>query len=309
MKNRTLLFLVAFCNITILFSCRSNYTCIGDKTANYIPYYLKVYEADSLFLVNDFEGSYKILDSLFKRYEPINMGGYYEYGNYLASSVMIGKTKNINSKIKKSYTDFGGIPISHYDSSKFKKTILGYSKFSKKELNGFKQIYLNKLNLELRHKIERMINKDQEASANMSDDSVLFYRKKHKKELDDIFLKYGYPNLKTIGSDNYFENSADLSVILIHQDVSAKEYFLVLMLDNLKKGNCMPSEYAAVYDRKIWTQTETIQSKQYFGSFINIKDGSLSIPLTNPQKIDSIRKTIGLYNVNYNWWRYKKIEE
>lgn len=296
--------------LVFLISCKSNYTCIGDKKANYIPYYLKVYEADSLFLVNDFEGSYKILDSLFKRYEPINMGGYYEYGNYLASSVMIGKTKNINNKIKKSYTDFGGIPIYHYDSSKLKNTILGHSKFSKEELNGFKQIYLSGLNLELRHKIERMINEDQEASANMAEDSVLFYRKKHKKELDDIFLKYGYPNLKTIGSDNYFENSADLSVLLIHQDVKEKEFFLEIMLDNLKKGNCMPSEYATVYDRKIWTQTETKQSKQYFGSFINIKDGSLSIPVLNPKQLDSIRKSIGLKNsCTYDWWRNNKMQE
>ncbi|WP_329805713.1 hypothetical protein [Flavobacterium facile] len=296
--------------LLFLFSCKSNYTRIGNKNANYIPYYLKVYEADSLFLVNDYEGSYKILHKLFKKYEPINIQGYYEYGNYLASSVMIGKTNNLNNKIKKSYTDFGGIPICHYDSSKFNDTILRYSKFSKDELKGFKQIYLNKLNLELRHKIERMINEDQVASANLAEDSVFFYRKKHKKELDDIFLKYGYPNLKIIGFDNYFENSADLSLILIHQDVSDKELFLKVMLENLKKGNCMPSEYAAVYDRKIWTQTSSKKSKQYFGSFINMKDGSLSIPVLNPNKLDSIRKSIGLKNsCTYDWWRNNKMQE
>lgn len=296
--------------LVFLISCKSNYTHIGDKNANYIPYYLKVYEADSLFLVNDYKGGYEILDKLFKKYEPINMQGYYEYGNYLASAVMIGKTKNINNKIKKSYTDFGGIPICHYDSPKFKDAILRYSKFSEEELNGFKQIYLSKLNLELRKKIELMVIEDQRVRVEMNNDSMDFFQKKHKKELDDIFLEYGYPNLKTIGSDNYFENSADLSVILIHQDVSAKEQFLKIMSDNIKKGNCTPSEYAGVYDKKVWVQTSSKKSMQYFGSFINMKDGSLSIPLTNPKKIDSIRKSIGLKNsYNYDWWKYKKMQE
>ena len=302
--------IVVLCVLVFLISCKSNYTHIGDKNANYIPYYLKVYEADSLFLINDYEKSYEILDKLFKKYEPINIQGYYEYGNYLASAVMCGKTKNINKKIKKSFTDFGGISIYHYNSPKFKDTILAYSKFSKEELNGFKQIYLKKINLELRNKIELMVNEDQRVRVDMKNDSMDFFQKKHKKKLDSIFLKYGYPNLKTIGYDNYFENSADLCLILIHQDVSDKELFLKVMFENLKKGNCMPSEYAAVYDRKIWTQTSSRKSMQYFGSFINMKDGSLSIPVLYPKQLDSIRKSIGLKNsYTYDWWKYKKMLE
>ncbi len=37
--------------VLLCISCKSSYTRIGDKNANYIPYYLKVYEADSLFIV------------------------------------------------------------------------------------------------------------------------------------------------------------------------------------------------------------------------------------------------------------------
>ena len=40
-----------------------------------------------------------------------------------------------------------------------------------------------------------------------------------------------------IGSDNFFDNSADFSVVLVHQDVLDKEHFLLIMLDNLKKGS------------------------------------------------------------------------
>ena len=66
-----------------LFSCKSNFTSIGDKNANYIPYYLKVYEADSLYLLGNYKQSYEILDSLFKKFEPINMPVYFEYEQYI----------------------------------------------------------------------------------------------------------------------------------------------------------------------------------------------------------------------------------
>lgn len=83
-----------FLLITVLiftFSCKSTYTKIGDKNANYIPYYLKVYEADSLYIVENYEKSFKILDSLFKKYEPVNTYIYYEVINYMKLKVILNK--------------------------------------------------------------------------------------------------------------------------------------------------------------------------------------------------------------------------
>ena len=57
-------------------SCKS-YQKIGGENSNYIPYYLKVYEADSLFLVKNYSLAYDKFDSLFKYYEPINMPLYF----------------------------------------------------------------------------------------------------------------------------------------------------------------------------------------------------------------------------------------
>ena len=88
--------------VTALVSCKSSYIRIGDENANYIPYYLKVYEADSLFIVGDYERSYEILDSLFKKYEPINIDGYEEYLIYIASSIELNNIKKnrLRKKIK-----------------------------------------------------------------------------------------------------------------------------------------------------------------------------------------------------------------
>ena len=56
------IFLLYVVSITI--SCKSNFSKIGDVKSNYIPYYLKVYKADSLYLTKNYQQSYEILDSL-----------------------------------------------------------------------------------------------------------------------------------------------------------------------------------------------------------------------------------------------------
>ena len=75
--------------ILLLLSCKSKFTSIGDENANYIPYYLKVYEADSLYLTKNYEQSYKILDRLFKNYEPINIETFNEYLNYIRLKLVL----------------------------------------------------------------------------------------------------------------------------------------------------------------------------------------------------------------------------
>jgi hypothetical protein len=108
MKNQTQLILLFTCIITLLLSCKSSYTRIGDKNANYIPYYLKVNEADSLFLVGNYQKSHKILDSLFQKYEPANTDRFYEYGVYLMSCIMANDTIGLKKKMSYSYKKYGG---------------------------------------------------------------------------------------------------------------------------------------------------------------------------------------------------------
>ena len=97
-----------------LFSCKSNYTRIGDKNANYIPYYLKINEADSLFIVGNYKRSFEITDSLFKKFEPINLEGYSEYMTHISSAVASNNFDRLKKKIKKSFVCYGAV-ISNYD--------------------------------------------------------------------------------------------------------------------------------------------------------------------------------------------------
>ena len=288
----------------IFISCKSKDAVIvkaTEKDVNYIPYYLKVYEADSLYLTNNFEKSYQILDDLFREYEPLNVDGWYEYSNYIASSVMSGHIKDIKGKVLKGFKEFGGIGSYHNNSFMFKDSILKVSKISNKEIDSLKNIYFKGLNVELRTQIEMMIKEDQSARLdNYNENKIKFYSEKHKKKIYEILQVIGYPSIKILGSENYFDYTADIKLLLMHQSDSSKTDLLPKLLFYLKKGDCDPSTYSMIYDKKMWEK----EQKQLYGTFpINKYYPSL----VYPKKVDSLRKSIGLPNLSYIEWRNSKM--
>jgi hypothetical protein len=83
-----------FLGFTMMISCKSkvierNVAANEKKEVNYIPYYLKVNEADSLSLVGDYKKSHHILDSLFKKFEPLNREFYNEYFTYFVNQLIL----------------------------------------------------------------------------------------------------------------------------------------------------------------------------------------------------------------------------
>lgn len=58
--------------IFLLMSCKAKQISQEEKSLNYIPYYLQVYKADSLYMTKNYKQSYEILDKLFKKYKPLN---------------------------------------------------------------------------------------------------------------------------------------------------------------------------------------------------------------------------------------------
>lgn len=307
-KMKKIVFLIIVVSFGF-FSCKSNYVRIGDKNANYIPYYLKVYQADSLFLVGDYEKSYKILDSLFEKYEPINMEGYYEYGNYLSSSIMIGETKKLRRNVKLAYKNYGGLLIYHKDFFLMIEKISKETKLSPKKINTLKKKYFEKLDLDLRKKIESLIIEDQSVRGeNNNSEKQFFFQKKHSEELENIFTNKGYPSYNFIGSDNYFDNTAEIDILLVHQDNKTIKKYLPFILENVINGKCKPSVYAFLYDRLIWNESNEKDGtfKQYYGSYV-MSNGLPQLPIINQNKNDSIRKSIGLESPGYNKWRNEQL--
>lgn len=292
----------------LLFSCKTkNITDnIKKEDINYIPYYLKVQEADSLYLTNNFERSYQILDSLFKIYKPLNTDTYQEYGIYLGSAVMSDHFEGIENKVRFGFSNFGHIGTNHKEWAAIYCGVIGAAHLSKNQIRSLKNEYKGKLNLDLRERIAKMFNEDQAArTKGKTHEEMELVDSRNAKKLDSIFNKYGYPANALIGSNNAFDPSdapndyIRIDVFFLHQPDSVKVKYLPVILENVKKGNCDPKVYALIYDRKMWENKDM----QYYGSYKN-QDGSL-FQLMNPNKIDSIRKSIGLPHINYNDWRVK----
>lgn len=270
---------------------------------NYIPYYLTIQIADSLYLESDFEKSYTILDSLFKLFEPLNTDTYAEYGIYLGSAVMSGHLKGISEKVKFGYSTFGFITTNHNDWEKIIDSVENAAGLNREDINILKKEYFEKLNLNLRKRLVRMYDEDQLVRNNRDKEGMLIYEKKHNQELEEILQNYGFPGNKIIGSNNCFPNDSYVNVyaFFLHQPSSFKDKYLPILLENVKKGNCDPKVYAIIFDRKMWESID----KQYYGTY-TVNNGEL-LTLINPTKIDSIRKSIGLPNINYMDWKSKKL--
>jgi hypothetical protein len=291
------LFLISIVTLTII-SCKSSYTKIGDKNANYIPYYLKAYEADSLCLVGNYQRSYEILDSLFKKYEPANMDNVNEYSTYIACCVMTGNIENLDEKIRNGILKYGSIIRNHPDGDTIYTRLSKITKVSREEMKLLSQKNDEQYNTELRNRIIRMDDEDQNARIPVLNHSKMDeFQKKHEKEIDEIISKFGYPNQKVTGYIfNEYNEPVSFDEIFYHQTTENKKKYLPLLYDNLVKGKLSPNEYGGIVD-KIYLDN----GRLFYGTFLG------EVPLINEKKIDSIRKTIGLPGYGYEEWAFKRI--
>jgi hypothetical protein len=284
---------------TFVISCKSNYTRIGDKNANYIPYYLKVYEADSLYIVGNHKRSFEILDGLFKKYEPINMQMYYEVFNYMKLKVILNK--KTNRKELKSWIIKYGVSLSRLEND----SLLSYystknSKWLVKNYPKLREKFMTSINLDLREQINIMISQDQyyrnnNYQANIDKqnriDSI------NSKKCINIFKQYGYPNDKIIGDFSIDKRVINFSTILLHtKDKERIDYFSPKVLEFIKKGQALPKVYANMYDQYLLYNG----SEQYFGSYSNPTD----VPI---QELNIRRQNIGMPKYKYDEWRFKQL--
>ncbi len=291
-----------------IFICSAFVTDCNNKfETNYIPYYLKVYEADSLYLINDFEGSYRLLDSLFKVYKPLNIDNFAEYGIYVTSAVKSGNLDGIKQKVEYGYKTFGEIKTIHRNSYELHEEVNRVVGLSDKEIKDLKEIYYRNLDLELRAKLLKMFKEDQEArTVSVNQEKIDLVDQNNRKEIDAIFEKYGFPLKSMTGSMNAYDLPGGyfrLVIFFLHQPDDFKQKYLPILLDNVKKGNIEPDVYTSVYDKRL------IENKknQYFGTFWCSED--MLCQLENPKEIDSIRRSVGLPHTTYYAWRMDQIRD
>jgi hypothetical protein len=297
----------SFCIIFVLFSlisCKTNYVRIGDKDANYIPYYLKVYEADSLFLSGNYFHSYSILDSLFKKYEPLNMTLYFEYENYLKSAVILKKINKV--KFKKIILNYG------YNYSNLKKDsllniALVNSNFNEKKIKRFHESYVKKLDTVFRKKLGNMNAEDQRVR-NMKpyDKNIVSITDSiHNSIFKEYILSVGFPSDKKIGTfrklSSNDNNNFSLDLFFNHMSYGGDyEFFKEKLFFFVKNGTCSPRIYAMMVDR--WHIDKTNKSFYHILSL----DENWKMDEEFVKKINYRRFQIGLPSVEYQDFWYKK---
>jgi hypothetical protein len=303
-KSIVLLFL----GFLVLISCKSKVIdktnlFIETKEVNYIPYYLKVYEADSLYLIKEYGKSHKILDSLFRIFTPLNTEQYKEYETYISCAFALQKKINFKDSILKSIENYGSnARYIKYDS--LMNLAFNNAEISSDNILRSTELYRSKLNLKLRDSIQEMCKIDQSIRSGQTsyNENIKKVDSLNQIKLKYIFNKYGYPHEKLIGEFSIDKIDVNLNAILLHTDRDFRLNFLLpKILTSVKMGQAYPENYAQPYDRYL----EETTGNQLYGSY-NLKREKQNTEFIDKKNLDSIRKSIGLPSRTYKKWRFKK---
>ena len=291
--------LFVFVSISLI-SCKS-YQKIGDKNSNYIPYYLKVYEADILFLVKKFSLAYEKYDSLFKYYEPINMPLYFEFENYIKAGLLSNKKRNFKNEFKKIVTNYGYTYGIIEKDTLLKMLALRFKK-SKKNIEKWQKQYSSKIDTFYRYQLTVMNLNDQKVRNQkpINWEEIARVDRQNDSLLRKMINKVGYPNFKNVGSFrklNESEKKVDLGVeVLLNHFTSSSESFKFynqILPTLIKKGECLPKDYAHLIDRYY-----TKNSQDSFFYFITFNYDFKNNP-SLVRVINERRKKHGLPSIEY----------
>lgn len=295
-----------FLGFFLMISCKSkviNRSIPIDKNVeiNYIPYYLKVYEADSLYIVKEYEKSYLILDSLFRFYKPIQMLNYYEVSNYYKLKIILNKNIDINN-FSKLISEYRLTDVTLKNDSVFS---IYYNKnklhFDINYLQ-LRNIQLKKINIDLRNEIKKMNSDDQlyrnkDYKINISKQNKI--DSTNSERIKQIFQIVGYPNESIIGEFNIDNTFVDIGTMLLHtKDSERIDYYLPIILEFVKKGSAPPRVYATLIDQYKLYHGED----QYYGTYETKFQSQ-----TSKSELNIRRNEIGLPSHSYEKWRFKKL--
>ena len=270
-----ILFLITICFIS---SCNK-------RESNYITYYQKVNEIDSIFrFANQPEIAVKEYGKLFEKYEPRNQEKIREYETY----IVLADKYNIDFGGKKSIKKliYLTAPYSVFGSGKEYYTL--YKKYGidstevQKEITNWK----NSLDKILVDSLTIAMIRDQKYRSKEDYDKDLFMLADAKNStlLKHIFEKYGYPSIYKAGFKGNDGTNINVRTVILHMAESKDyEYLKNKLYEFIKLGECPPEIYSEFIDRH-----ESIFRKQILYADYGI------IENLDTTLIDKNRKAIGL---------------
>lgn len=234
-RNLILIYLLTI--IFIALSCKSN---------DYITYYNKVNEIDSLYrIASQPEKAIKQYRKLFRKYHPKNQERIKEYETYIKLADQhhknFGGKKGLYKLIpliapyEGSYGSYFGLFQKYgIDSSEVKQKIADWKKGLNKILVDSFSIAFTRDQAEGRRN-PQLMEKNDRINAQL---------------LKWTFENYGYPSVQKIGligNDGVFMPMHPLFSHMI--DEKEYLYFKAKMVEYIKSGDCIPKDYANMVDR------------------------------------------------------------
>ena len=273
---------------------KTNYST--SKEINYIPYYSEIYKADSLYITKNYKQSYKILDSLFKIYKPVD-GWYVNVSrNYLISKseVSIIDYNDVQNYLYRKAYDTNDI----FNDRSIVKLLEEFN-ITKDDVDMIVKQNVSKINMPLRLEINKMNLDDQEVRKTIKNvDSIKKVDWQHSERLKTIIDTYGFPNKNVIGGYRVDGKSArvDLSLIFNHISYNGDyEFFKSKLPQLIKNGTCDPFNYAMMEDRRSEINSELIK----YYSIIALDNKA------DKKIINANRKAIGLPSIEYQEFKKK----
>lgn len=279
-------------SITILISCKSSYTKIGEVNANYIPYYLKVYELDSLYYAKNYSKYNKEIKQLFNKFEPLNIAFYNEYENYIKSLILLNKTYKSKKELKILISNFG---YKHKDLIKDSILSIGLknSKISSKSLNKLEERYKKQLDLDFIEVLKKIEYDDQEIRTRQGltlgerEPLMIEIDKKNDSIIKNYILKNGFPRKEKVDDFSF-------GILFNHFSYNGSfDFYKEKLPSFIKNGTCDPRNYAMLIDR--WFLINKGEPFYYISWINKLKEIETQSEKIN--KINFERKKIGLPSI------------
>ncbi|KXH80478.1 hypothetical protein AU378_18955 [Chryseobacterium kwangjuense] len=261
---------------------------------NYIPYFLEVYKADSLLILNKDKEAFQKLDSLFKIYEPVNQLAYSEILNYVLLSEKLGKNIDSRKYIESLIRDWG-VPVKEMKKENDLVTVLKEN-FSDDELLSLEQQHTQHIDWEYRKLLKEMFIADQSSRGKQNEPQV---DEDNIKKLIHLIRTKGYPDIPTVGK---IANDRIMLPVMYFHLGRADDYkeFKALLLENIKKGKAIPFEMKQLMQGKY----SLIYWQDYFEQTVKTTANPRRIPTNYPQDTFRIRRNnIGLPSLEYENWK------
>lgn len=230
---------------------------------NYLNYHSKVIECEQLIVEGKYTSATNMFDSLFKEFDFLFLRDI-----KVATELSVFE-KDYKSALK--FTRLGikaGWTLESINKNDNLRSLKEQREWSKimSAYDSLHQIYLSRLNFQLKEQVHEMFKKDQKkafgallkigqkAKRRYSEKKFAPHSENQLEKLEQILNAYGYPGERLIG------NSVWCSVILSHHNSISVNYnsrdtiyaqLKPKLLNSLKKGEISPYEFAQIEDWRI----------------------------------------------------------